>query len=77
MLLITAVHCRVPEHITHISVGATRSMQTRWGKKKALPLLLLLLRVLERRSRIRRRCIGMLRTSNFGAETAALRPEHN
>lgn len=34
MLLITAVHCRVPEHITHISVGATRSMQTRWGGKK-------------------------------------------
>lgn len=76
MLLITAIHCGVPEHITHISVGATRSMQTRWGKK-APPLLLLLLRVLERRSRIRRCCIGMLRTSNFGAETAALRPEHN
>lgn len=73
MLLITAIHCGVPEHITHISVG---SMQTRW-EKKAPPLLLLLLRVLERRSRICLRCIGMLRTSNFGAETAALRPEHN
>lgn len=72
ILLITAAHYKVPEHITHISVAATCLKQTGGGVETP-PLLLLLLRFLEPHSRI----ASALRTSDFGAETTVLRPEHN
>lgn len=69
MLLITAAHCKVPEHITHVGVAATCLKQMEGGGETP-PLPLLLLRFSERHSRI----ASVLRTSNFGAGTTGAAP---